>query len=217
MLKKVALNTALATMIGLGLVSQVSMAKSTKTLPKNTFQGYSIINCETSEGDTVRNYCTTYKKELGKVLQNASKIKNPNFDGNKKVVQLFFRDGEGYATKDGKRPLSDTFVVDEKAKKIYILELSSAFRWESKGIKTKPYAPYVYTKKDSNWICLQDEGAYFESNYEQAGAYGDASPENNVLSCVQFKNGQFRTPIGVSGGFDATKDYESDFEWWNNE
>lgn len=196
---------------GFGLVSQASTAKNVQ---KNTFQGYNIADCETSDGATVRNYCTTYKKELSTVLQSASKIKNPNFDGNKKVVQLFFRGGEGYESKDGKRPFSDTFVVDEKAKKIYILGMSSAFRWESKGIKTKPYAPYVYTKKDSNWICLQDEGAYFESNYTEVGAYGDASPENNVLSCVQFKNGKFRAPINVSGGFDDTKDYELDFEWW---
>lgn len=197
--------TKILVVLGALVATNTAFGYSDPKIPNGKVLGYTLKGCFSY--DSEKNYCKKEnQKDIQEVVNKAKAIKEPNFDKDKKLVQSFFNGGKGYATKNGKIPMSDTFIVDEKSKTIYLFPYFASFI----DRQTSKKAPEVITKKDSNWFCLHQEGALFRESYidGSVSSYTEASPAFNMLSCVQFKNKDFSTPTNIFGGFDETKEYD---------
>lgn len=139
--------------VGLSAYANNAHANDTATI-----DGYKLHGCTTGGG---KNYCTTDKKEISKIIGKSKELKTANFAQNKKLVQLFYQ---------GKNsPITDIFVIDDKAKSIYLYPQFAWFDWSIEEKQTYPKrAPKVISNKKSNTFCLHQPYAWFDS-YEQEG------------------------------------------------
>lgn len=120
-----------------------------KIIPKTDYK----LNGCTTKANINKNYCKDDVIELDKVLKKASEIK-PNFNENKKLIQLFYKNKEN-------RMISDIFVVDEKSKQIYLKPDYTVFSDDSVKKHNYKKAPYIITTKNSDAFCLYQDGAKF--------------------------------------------------------
>ena len=175
-------------------------------IPNGKVLGYTLKGCYSYDNEDYMNYCKkSNEKQFKKVLDKAKAMKEPNFNKDKKLVQLFFQGGKDYNTKNGKIPMADTFVVDEKNKTIYLYPYHANYMpdYEEKNKK----APEVMTNegKNSDWFCLFQDGAVFREMYiEGYVASNTEVSESNKYLCVHFSpkiskdEEHFSSPINLN-------------------
>lgn len=191
-------------------LSLFTMANTAIVKNVSNYKGYKVFNCQSV--NVVRDYCGKNKGDLDKVLQSAKNLKSPNFDKDKKLVQLFFRgDIRGadvpYDSKDGLKPMTDFFVVDEKRKEIHHMGLTAGFDPDSPYLDKSPYAPKVITKRNSSWFCMTQDGAGFESFYkgDDLIIFDTANEWAKNKVCMKFVAGKQYSPTVITGDFDETE------------
>lgn len=196
----------------IGFITMSFFTIATPTIAQETgnYKGYKIFNCKSE--NAVRDYCSKNQGDLEKVLQSAKNLKSPNFDKDKKLVQLFFRgDIRGadtpYDSKDGLKPMTDFFVVDEKRKEIHHMGLTAGFDLDSPYLDKLPYAPKVITKRNSSWFCMTQDGAGFESFYkgDDLIIFDTANEWAKNKVCMKFVAGKQYSPTVITGDFDETE------------
>lgn len=163
-----------------------------------TVLGYKINMCQSYESS--RNICN--EKDIGQVIALAKDIKDPNFAGDKKLVQFHYKTKLKYYDEKTTKYTSvdwnvaDILVIDEKKKQIY---LSPSYVYFSADPFKK--APTIKTLKNSNWYCVDANGADFKfiMTPEKAGqnglnngyAFQSSSPQDSSWACNGFYRGQF--------------------------
>ena len=173
-------------------------------IPNGKVLGYTLKGCYSY--DSEMNYCKkANEQQLKKVLDKAKVMKEPNFNKDKKLIQLFFQGGKDYNTKNGKIPMADTFVVDEKNKTIYLYPYYANYMpdYEEKNKK----APEVMTNdgKNSDWFCLFQDGAVFREMYIDGDVFSNTQvSEDSKYLCVHFSpkiskdEEHFSSPINLN-------------------
>lgn len=118
--------------------------------------GYTLYGCKTDGAENYgsKNYCKTHKNDLRKIIKQAQGMK-PNFDKNKKLIQVFYKNDIG--------PITEIFVVDEKARKIYLKPHLAYFNPIYVENPTK--SPRVMSDVKHSTFCLYQEGAWFTEDY----------------------------------------------------
>ena len=140
-------------------------------IPNGKVLGYTLKGCYSYDNENYMNYCKkSNEKQFKKVLDKAKAMKEPNFDKNKKLVQLFYDYKNEYRSDDGELiktniPIADTFVVDEKNKTVYLYAYHAFYMPDYQGKNKK--APEVMSAwgKDGNSFCLFQNGAVFRESY----------------------------------------------------
>lgn len=191
-------------------LSLFTMANTAIAKNVSNYKGYKVFNCQSA--NVVRDYCGKNKGDLDKVLQSAKNLKSPNFDKDKKLVQLFFKgNARGidypYTTSKYAEPMTDFFVVDEKKKHIYYSGLTGAFNSESKYREKAPFAPKVITKKDSSWFCMYQDGAEIVPFYkgDDLIIFDTVYEKANQKICIKFGKQSFYPHENILGDFDETE------------
>lgn len=191
-------------------LSLFTMANTAIAKNVSNYKGYKVFNCQSA--NVVRDYCGKNKGDLDKVLQSAKNLKSPNFDKDKKLVQLFFKgNARGidypYTTSKYAKPMTDFFVVDEKRKEIHHMGLTAGFDPDSPYLDKSPYAPKVITKRNSSWFCMTQDGAGFESFYEGDDIiiFDTANEWAKNKVCMKFVAGKQYSPTVITGDFDETE------------
>lgn len=140
-------------------------------IPNGKVLGYTLKGCYSYDNENYMNYCKkSNEKQFKKVLDKAKAMKEPNFDKNKKLVQLFYDYKNEYRSDDGELiktniPIADTFVVDEKNKTVYLYAYHAFYMPDYQGKNKK--APEVMSAwgKNGNSFCLFQDGAVFREMY----------------------------------------------------
>mgnify|MGYP003083714315 CR=1 FL=1 len=188
-------------------------------IPNGNILGYKIKGCHSIGSG--RNICN--EKDIQKILDSAKKLSKPNFDKDKKLVQLFYSKDEVIIDistdkkKKIKKPIADTIVVDEKNKTMYVQDIYVTFLDND-----EKKAPIVYSIPESNWFCLKEDGAMFNEVYRVSdGEYDDGArirnatasntsdKESNAWACSVFTGGKFHN-YG-----EMVKPVQSSYTWLN--
>ncbi len=148
----------LMTCVLLSAIASTAFAKDNKD--SVVIDGYTLSPCTViPEYAENRHFCTKDKAYVKKVLAKAKTIK-PNFDKNKKLIQLF--DTEGTPNER----VTYFFVVDDTAKKIYAKPQFAIF--DNSYLDPMPEnPPRVMSTLKHNTFCLYQKGAWFQESYEE--------------------------------------------------
>lgn len=180
-------------------------------IPNGKVLGYTLKGCYSYDNEDYMNYCKkSNEKQFKKVLDKAKAMKEPNFNKDKKLIQLFYNYKNEYRSDDGKLikiniPLADTFVVDEKNKTVYLYAYYANYMPDY--INKNKKAPEVMTNegKNSDWFCLFQNGAVFRESYiEGYVASNTEVSEDSKYLCVHFSpkiskdEKHFSSPINLN-------------------